>query len=132
MADEMSSIAEQVPDGQSPRVLMVYGREPVVAAGPGTFGHQLIERAGGTNVLADAGSNYPRIDIEKILELDPEVLLDASGMGRDAGTADFWSQFSTIRAVKQDRVFYLTETAVMRPGPRLPRGLEYIADAIYE
>lgn len=135
MTARMEEISEDAQRGSSedaPRVLVVYGREPVVAAGPGTFGHQLIERAGGVNVLADAGSKYPRVDVEKIIELDPQVILDAAGMAGDASSSDFWQQFNSVSAVREGRVEYLSDNAVMRPGPRLPDGLEIFVEAIHD
>lgn len=135
MASRMKEISEGATKGSredAPRVLVVYGREPVVAAGPGTFGHQLIERAGGVNVLADAGSKYPRVDIEKIIQLDPQVILDAAGMAGDAKSTDFWQQFDSVSAVREGRVEYLSDNAVMRPGPRLPDGLEIFVESIHE
>lgn len=112
------------------RVLLVYGHEPLVAAGPGTFGHQLLEAAGADNVLADAGTQYPRLDIEKVVESSPEVIVDTATIA-NPDDGDFWASHTSIEAVRQDRVRYLTDPVVLRPGPRLPEALRRIGGAIH-
>ena len=54
----------------------------LVAVGPGSYINELIEIAGGTNVLAIAGQpEYPRISMETVLRLDPDVIVDTVDMG---------------------------------------------------
>ncbi|HEY1910901.1 MAG TPA: helical backbone metal receptor, partial [Vicinamibacterales bacterium] len=58
-----------------PRVLFIIGRRPatlgdLVAVGPGSYLNDLIDIAGGANVLAIAGQpEYPRISMEAVLRL---------------------------------------------------------------
>ena len=72
---------------ETPRVLFIIGRRPgmladLVAVGPGSYINELIEIAGGTNVLAIAGQpEYPRISMETVLRLDPDVIVDTVDMG---------------------------------------------------
>ncbi len=113
-----------------PEVLLVYGHEPLVAAGPGTFGHQLLKAAGAENVLADADTSYPRLDIEKVVELNPDRILDTAMINRE-NDDDFWAPHKSIEAVEQGRVSYLTDPVVLRPGPRLPEALERFGEALY-
>lgn len=116
---------------RGPGVLLVYGHEPIVAAGPGTFGHQMLERLGAENVLGDAPTKYPRIDIEKVIELDPERIIDTT-MGSAAGDDDFWESRSVLDAVEAQRARHLTDPSILRPGPRLPEGLRILGNAVYE
>lgn len=117
------------PEGSSPDVLLVYGHEPLVAAGPGTFGHQLVERAGGHNVLAGSDNKFPRLDMEKILELQPDRILDTS-MVSDEEARAFWERQADLKAVQDDAVVHLNDPVVMRPGPRLGEALSRVSRAI--
>lgn len=117
---------------ESPTVLLIYGRKPLVGAGPGTFGHELIGLAGGKNVLAggvlgDGASRYPKLDIEKVVELDPDHIIDAAMTG---GSIEFWTAYDSLAAVKHDRVHLLRDPVMLRPGPRLWQGLAKIRRAI--
>jgi iron complex transport system substrate-binding protein len=112
-----------------PKVLMVFGRNPLVAAGPGTFGHELVELAGGQNVMADAKTSYPKLDIEKVISLNPERIIDATMAGENLDTT-FWTQYASIDAVKDDHVYLIEDPVVLRPAPRLVEGFETIRAAV--
>ncbi len=70
-----------------PTVLIVLGRTPglltnLVAVGPDAYLGELLEIAGGRNILTDTAITYPRISRWKpIVRANPDVILDASMMG---------------------------------------------------
>jgi iron complex transport system substrate-binding protein len=115
-----------------PRVLLLFGVEPIVAAGPGGFPDEMIRRAGGTNAVRD-GTAYPQLGMERVLAIDPDVVLDAAvaeSHGGEAirGGAPGWS---SLRAVREGRVIDLADESVLRPGPRVGDGLAILARAIH-
>jgi iron complex transport system substrate-binding protein len=129
---ELRAVEDRVRDKPRVRVLLVFGLEPIVVAGPGTFPDEMLRRAGGVNVVAE-GSGYPTVSIERILALDPDLVLNAAiaeahGAERIRPDAPGWSQ---VRAVKRGRVAALRDESVLRPGPRVVRGIEAIARAIH-
>lgn len=114
------------------KVLLVFGLEPVVVAGPGGFPDEMVRHAGGVNVVAD-GPAYPTIGIERVLALDPDVVLNAS-MAETRGTERIQRDspgWRDLRAVKEGHVVPVTDEAVLRPGPRLGDGLRTIARAVH-
>jgi iron complex transport system substrate-binding protein len=114
------------------KVLLVFGLEPVVVAGPGGFPDEMLRHAGGVNVVTD-GPAYPTIGIERVLALDPDVVLNAS-MAEARGTERIRSDspgWRDLRAVKEGHVVPITDEAVLRPGPRLGDGLRTIARAVH-
>ncbi|MFW5966931.1 MAG: ABC transporter substrate-binding protein [Persicimonas sp.] len=125
LADRTRARIEELsrePNEQAAEVLLLYGRDPLVAATPGSFGHQLIERAGAKNALSDLEGGYANLDIEKILELDPGRIVDASEAAADGD--DFWGEYDDLRAVEKERVYLLRETVLLRPTARLVEGLD--------
>jgi iron complex transport system substrate-binding protein len=124
-----------------PRVLFIIGRNPgtltdLVAVGPGSYINDLIEIAGGTNVLAIKGQpEYPRISMETVLRLDPEVIIDTVDMGeteaerrlRQPINERLWGGYATVTAVKTRRVHAATADALVVPGPRVVEAAEWIA-----
>ena len=114
------------------RVLVVFGVEPLSVAGPSSFPDEMIRRAGGINVVTE-GDGYPVIGIERVLALDPDVIVNAAMMEERASErlrkdAPGWSR---VRAVQVGRVPTLTDEAVLRPGPRIGEGLALLARAIH-
>jgi iron complex transport system substrate-binding protein len=89
-------------------------------AGPGSYIHDLIEIAGGTNVAARAGSAYPQLSLEEVVRADPEVIVlgdaDYGVSPEQVAARPGWSGLS---AVKSRKVFGVSGDLVSRPGPRV-------------
>jgi iron complex transport system substrate-binding protein len=128
MQRSIAEISVDPPDDERPSVVFVYGRKPLTLAGPDTFGHELVVRAGGRNPMAGAETKYPKVDLEKVLELDPDHIIDAS-MGGSVDD-DFWQQYDGLDAVESGNVHRLENAALLRPGPRLVEGLRRIKEVI--
>ncbi|HVJ90523.1 MAG TPA: helical backbone metal receptor [Labilithrix sp.] len=128
----LAAVARAVARGPRARVLMVFGLEPLSVAGPGSFPDEMIRRAGGINVITEGGA-YPTIGIERVLALDPDVVVNAAMMEERASerlhkNAPGWSH---VRAVTNGRLATLTDEAVLRPGPRIAEGVAMLARAIH-
>ncbi len=119
--------------GKAPlRVLFVVDRRPgriqdVYAIGRRSFLSEILEIAGGTNVVeADRGA-VP-MSTEALIASGAEVIFDAT---RDpAGTAP-WRELSSLPAVRADRVVPAHDSAFTIPGPRIPRAAARIARALH-
>jgi iron complex transport system substrate-binding protein len=118
--------------GTRPRtVVMLVGHLPMVAVGRGTFLDDLLHLAGGDNIADLAMQNWPRLSIEYIIAMRPEVILDGA-MGSDANTpAGFWARYPTIPAVRDHHVFGYPEDPMLHPGPRVWQSLEILARRIH-
>jgi iron complex transport system substrate-binding protein len=115
------------------RAVFLFDVAPIVAAGPGSFPDELVRQAGGEN-LVTAGGAYPTLDLEKLLALDPDVLLDgaadAHGPSRLSGLRDA-PGWKNLRAVREGRVRPVVANVALRPGPRIGEGLEAVARALH-
>ncbi len=112
-------------------VVMLVGHQPMVAVGRGTFLDDLLSLAGGDNIADLSAQNWPRLSIEYIIAMRPEVILDGA-MGTDANTPPaFWTRFPTIPAVRDHRVFGYAQDPVLHPGPRVWQSLEILARLIH-
>jgi iron complex transport system substrate-binding protein len=135
------AVARAVAGRPPVRTLFLFDVGPIVAAGPGSFPDELVRLAGGANVV-DRGGAYPTLGIERVIALDPDVILDAAaaahgigaGGGAPAGVgvlhdAPGWRE---LRAVKQGRVRAIDTSVALRPGPRIGEGLAVVARALHE
>lgn len=115
-----------------PSVFFQIGVSPIVSAGSGTFIHELIERAGGSNA-AGMVSGYPRFSKEEVLSMAPEVMILTS-MERhkvfDAVMRE-WRQWENLPAVREDRIHMVNSDLYDRPSPRLVDGLEELAKLLH-
>ena len=131
----------------SPRrkVLLILGRAPgaltgIVAAGVGSYLHDLIEIAGGTNVVSGVSTlPYPQLSLESILRLDPDVIVDTIDMGATEAdrerqhleSRELWQRYRTLAAVRAGRVRAAETDALFIPGPRVVDVAEWLADLIH-
>jgi iron complex transport system substrate-binding protein len=123
------------------RVLFIIGRRPgaladLIAIGPGSYLNDVIEIAGGINVLNIAGQpEYPRISMETVLRLDPDVIIDTVDMGDTAAERQqrqpinerLWRAYPTLTAVKSGGLRAATTDALVVPGPRVVEAAEWVA-----
>ncbi|MEW6220198.1 MAG: cobalamin-binding protein [Thermodesulfobacteriota bacterium] len=114
-----------------PRVLFQIGEAPLIAAGPETFLDEAIRRAGGVNALA-AGI-YPKLDMERVLALAPEVIVVTSMTG-DKSAAQLlapWRDWPGVPAVAADRLYVVEASLFDRPSPRLVDGIEVLSRLLH-
>jgi len=115
--------------GPKPKVLFIVGRTPGTVAdltgvGPGSFLSELIELAGAENILADATVTYPKVNIEDVIQRNPDVIID---MGHNEmvtasekqAVKQLWKKYSFLRAVQRDAVFPISADYFVTPSPRV-------------
>jgi iron complex transport system substrate-binding protein len=126
------------------RVLFIIGRRlgslsDLVAVGPGSYINELIEIAGGQNVLAIQGQpEYPKISMETVLRLDPDVIVDTVDMGeteaerrqRQPINEKLWTAYPMLSAVRTKRLHAATTDALVVPGPRVVDAAEWVASLL--
>ena len=117
-----------------PRVFLELADNPIMTVGGTSFVDELIRRAGGVNVAHELPQAYPKVNPEKVIEWDPEVILVCymSRSGRAAEALANRIGWATITAVRSKQVFAnVPNDLLLRPGPRLVEGVEALADLLY-
>ena len=113
-------------------LIFIVGRSPgnldnLTAVGRGSYLNELIEIAGGVNALAQTAMPYPKVSVESIIGVNPDVLVDMGDMAETTGVTDahkrsvvaLWSHYSTLKAVQHGRVFAVASDIFVVPGPRV-------------
>lgn len=126
------------------RVMVSIGRnmgtatlKDVYLAGPGTLYHELINIAGGQNVIVSAARAYPIVSPEGMIELQPQVILDMvsdldeNQKQKSELEAEWQSLGDQVPAVRDHRVHILSGDYVTVPGPRFILLLEDMAQCIH-
>lgn len=115
--------------GAPPRVLVIVDRElgalrSMVAAGPGTYLDELVGLLGATNVMAGATAQYPKLSPETILEIAPDVILDATHAADPDAALHDWQAVGDVPAVRGKRVHMISDAIYIAPGPRFDAALD--------
>jgi iron complex transport system substrate-binding protein len=113
--------------GRAPkRVLFVVGREPLIVAGQKSFAEELLRVCGARNVvLGDVP--WPVYPLEKAVADDPDVVVDAAPLEAPEGIR----RLAAIPAVRRGAVVRLSDDDLIRPGPRMVRGLDALCRGIH-
>jgi iron complex transport system substrate-binding protein len=130
MKKRIEAVAQQVAGlspQERPRVLSITWHDPLWTAGKGTWEDQLISMAGGQNLLPEL-EGYKTVDLEVVLNRDPQIIIAASGHGDALRAPYFWAleepRLKGTEALRKGRVYEIDADTVSRPGPRLVDGLE--------
>jgi iron complex transport system substrate-binding protein len=133
---EIASVERSVAGLDLPRVLCLEWLDPPYVAGH--WVPEMVERAGGTDVLGHQGKPSFRVNWESVLAARPEVIfIMPCGYSLAAAETEFRSLplppgWTHLPAVRNGRVFVVEASGYFsRPGPRLAVGLRILAGAIH-
>jgi iron complex transport system substrate-binding protein len=126
-------------------LLFVVGRTPgrlegLIAVGKGSFLNELIAFAGGRNALADSLVTYPRISVEGVMRIDPDVIVDMGDMAETVGVTEahkqgvvkLWQRQVDLKAVNSNRVYAVAADIFVVPGPRVAEAAQAFAKMLYQ
>ncbi len=117
----------------APKVLMIVALQPLIVVGSKTFLAELLEVAGGRNIAASSPATYPTYSRESVVAENPDVLIVMSDAMRDTDELmSMFPEWTTINAVRNNRVARIDSDIVSRPGPRSIDALELLAKIINE
>ena len=133
----VGNVAERVPQHRpKPRVACLEWLDPLYAAGH--WVPEMVEMAGGTDVLAAKHRPSARVSMETLAEAAPEVVVLMPCGFDEPRTLKEWEPlkdlpaWQAIPAVTDGRVFAVDGAMYFnRPGPRLVDGLEILARLIH-
>ncbi len=133
----MTEISDRANGAASrPRVACIEWHEPLMAAG--NWVPELVEMAGGNNLLGKAGLHSPWMNWEQLLGSNPDVIITMPcgfDLERTRGEM-YWltdrPEWSKLRAVQQGQVYLADGNQYMnRPGPRIAESLQILAEILH-
>ena len=101
---------------------------PLITIGRGSYMHELVEIAGGTNIYADMAEPSPTVSIEDVLKRDPDFIISGPEASPKIAADPRWSAAS---AVKSKRILVVDTAIVGRPSVRLGEAAVSIAKLLH-
>ena len=119
-----------------PRIVLLEWLDPLFSAGHWT--PEIVEIAGGTELLGKAGERSKEIHSRELIEADPDrMVIACCGMRIEQARAE-WERvkcerwWNDVRSVREGNVTILDGSAYFnRPGPRLVDSIEILADVLH-
>jgi ABC-type Fe3+-hydroxamate transport system substrate-binding protein len=133
MERHIASIRDRVASLPPRRVFFIVWTEPLISIGKDTFIADALQHAGAVSVI-DSSQNWPQINLEEVVRLQPEFLVFAEAHPEDAmHTTDTFAGLPGWRildAVKHRRFAVISDT-VNRPAPRIASAIEDLARQLH-
>jgi iron complex transport system substrate-binding protein len=127
MEAKIKEVTQRVQGRPQPRVFFEVRCQNLLAAGQGSMVNDIINRAGGINIVASP-QRLVSYSLEALVQANPEVYIIQQGpMNRSP--EDIYSRpyFQELQAVKNRRVLVVDESLFSRPGPRSADAVKQLA-----
>ncbi|SES66999.1 ABC transporter substrate-binding protein [Anaerobranca gottschalkii] len=122
MKDDLKKIQKETLE-EKPTVFILLDSTAFWTTGKGTFYNEVIEKSGGINIAAEE-TGWLEFSAEKLLELDPDVILYTWEPSEELTSLPVWQN---LTAVKEGRTYLIDGDLTSRPGPRIVEGIATIA-----
>lgn len=121
-------IRQKVMKEKNPKVFTIISLKPLMTAGPSTFIHQLLVKAGSKNIAEKAAVPYPILNREEIIHQQPDFLIVTNEAAPSVQTLlKEFPEWKDLHAIQNGKVLIIDGDLLSRPGPRIIDGLEILA-----
>jgi len=137
MRSRVDAVTAKVSGAPRPSVFYVFDATDTTkpwTAGPGSFADALIQMAGGENIAAQAQGDWIQLNMEELVNSNPDIILVDSMMGTAVISPDQIKKlpgWQDMTAVKENRIYTIDGDLVNRSGPRIVQGLEEMAKILH-
>jgi ABC-type Fe3+-hydroxamate transport system substrate-binding protein len=135
---QLADVRARVAGRPRPKTLLVFGREPgtlrnIDASGGQGFLHDMLDAAGGDDVLADVHQQSVMVTTEMVLARAPDAIVELhyAPADRAAPPDAAWNVLQAVPAVRNHRVIELHGELFVVPGPRVGEATEALARALH-
>jgi len=133
---QLADIRRRVASQPRPKTLLVFGHEPgslrnLDASGGDGFLHDMLDVAGGSNVLGDLHRQSVQMSTEMVLARAPEVIVEFQYSKDAKPDMSAWNRLSAVPAVKNHRLILLAGEEFVVPGPRVADATRRLAAALH-
>lgn len=101
--------------------------EPYMSAGADSFITGIINATGAENIFQDINESYPMVSEETIIARQPQLILIPASSGVTAEAVKNRNGWSSIPAVKNNKIFIVDDNIFTRPGPRITIAISELA-----
>lgn len=132
--NQIDAVARRVAGRPRVPTVVISGDQGFSLIAGNTFIDDLLTLARGRNVASGFTLRYPVVDRERLIELAPQAIIqllpEASAQVVQRARQS-WQQMPELPAVKNNRVYILTDWYVLQPGSHLGDLAEQFADKLH-
>ncbi len=118
-----------------PKVFLSLHGRGLWTCGQESFLHDLLIKAKGENIAGRVSRRYMNYNREQLIHDDPEIIIVLAISKKEFVQTRDWlrrgSHLESLRAVREDRIYFLDANLATRPGPRLIDALAQLAHLLH-
>ena len=134
LKEQIAAVRAQVAGKSKVRTLMALNHAATFIVGPRNYLDDLLTVAGGSNVAGAGQKDYPEIDREMLLQLDPDAIIlllpEAPPQVIEAAKS-FFASLPQLKAVRTNRLYIHSEWYLMLPSARARNVAQIIANDLH-
>jgi iron complex transport system substrate-binding protein len=135
-AAEIEAVRKATANRQRLKILCIVDRVPgtireLYTATRGSYLDELITIAGGESVAPPAEHGWGKITKEAAVSLNPEVIIDLIQGSKGEDPISVWRELSVVRAVRNNRIYSITDPLVIHPSQFVGHTAQVFAQAIH-
>ena len=122
----LNSLREKYSEKKAISVFYQTWHKPLLTVNDQQIIGRILKLCGGKNIFADLSTLTPRVNIEAVLSRNPRAII-ASGMGEARPEwLDTWRKWPSLKATRDDNLFFVPPDIIQRSTPRLLDGAQLI------
>ena len=130
--ETISDVLSKLEDVPQQDMFWEVGAKPLYTAGKYSFVNDYNYYTKTVNVYADVEMRYPLIDIEDVLERNPEIIVLVNMGDISAEEVNVWKKYATLNAVKNGKIFMIDVNDVFTPTPStFAKGVTILSKILY-
>ena len=127
--DNLYDLTEKYKNRSHIRVFYQVWNQPLMTVNGQHIISDVISLCGGVNVFANLAVLAPNVDMEAVLQQDPQVIIAGINQQRQGWLGE-WSRWISISAVRQHHVYGVDPDLITRHTSRILQGAQQVCDFI--
>ncbi len=125
---ELEQIKRSYAGRQRISVFLLIWHQPLMTVNGAHIISDIINLCGGVNIFGSTPFLAPVISAESLLKADPQAII--SSVLPESGAEELWQEFSHIRAVRNNHLFFVHPDLLHRQTPRMLQAAKVICEQL--
>ncbi len=130
--DDIDAVYFKLKNNDRLKLFWEVGAKPLYTAGKQSFVNDYNYYTNTVNIYDDIDARYPSINIEDVLERNPDIIVLVNMGDISAEETENWKKYKTVKAVKNQKIFMIDVNDIFTPTPKtFAKGVKIVAQTIY-
>jgi iron complex transport system substrate-binding protein len=130
LRQELASLRKQYANRPPVRMFYQVWDKPLYTLNGAHIVSDAIAVCGGVNIFASLKVTAPIVNVEAVLQEDPEAIFSTGERSLDDGGVNLWKPYTNMTAVKRANLFRLDGNLLNRAGPRMVAGTAALCEKL--